>query len=346
MKMKFTPALQLDLLHDYFKDKAIPALQMQPTPETARLLSALNWLYRNTDTGMVCLAQVPTDASTSSNAPTDKEKVSSPPSERFSFAWTVNDHLFRNYTAQSLPFGQVFYSQFRVEENESGSELLPLYPLTFQLPLDQDLQELEKYTVADSLGEVVFSHDFLRPFNKTHLPVDLRGLGAGAYTIALYPKPLHPKHPVPPTEVKVYASDGFSNLPPIGVVEIERAGLAPAEDPFQLEFRPRKTYWRYFVYRSNGKTPGRANIKADGLPSGNGDFMAGTSVRELPNGKKAHVFTSPGEIQYSETPTGKVKLTLPDNDISMELPYGSPSSLRAAASEGPVTYYSDMYVNY
>ena len=341
MKMKFTPALQLDLLHDYFKDKAIPSLQMQPTPETARLLSSLNWLYRNTDTGMVCLASVPADPD-----PKDKEEESSLPSERFSFAWTVNDRLFRNYTAQPFPMGQVFYSQFRVNEKKSGSELLPLYPLTFQLPLDRALQDLEKYTVSDSLGEVVLTHDFLRPFTKTHLPVDLRSLGAGAYTIALYPKPLHPKHPVPPTEVKVYANDGYSNLPPIGVVEIERANLEPAEDPFQLEFRPRKTYWRYFVYRSNGKTPGRANVKGDGLPGGNGDFMSSTDMRSLPNGWKAHVFTSPGEILYSETPTGKVKLTLPDNDISMELPYGSPSSLRAAASEGPVTYYSDMYVNY
>lgn len=373
MQVAYAPLLKITLQHDYFPDGNSPVVQIIPTYATQRIMSQLGIRLVNRDYGAE-LFYNNGDNAQGGLSDTIKEQVIC-----LSYILRTNDPLFHNYTV--LP-EELFLSKVPYYSNlNTGTEffienlpLLPAVPANFKITANTPGTPL---TIANELENTLYiypeeeeSSDSFKPIfpaneDAKELIINLSGDTPGKYhlreggdlnTTVLYLPANWQKGDL--ALVTLYLGDAGEK----GVHLLDNDTIVPGE--FTATFTTRATKWRYHIIDQQEMHEGFKLLKKE-----TGEVVAELAdppiTRDLPNGVKAFILSSPDTIPLRKRPGQLFELSarakgnnreftipLPSADanrISFEEQPTTNAAASAAASDAasnpePPVFYSDIYV--
>jgi hypothetical protein len=321
MRLSYAPLVTLAARHRYFSNRVARSLHFAPTPDGAKTLLRLGWLWRAAPGGGFVLAE---------------PSVTSDAATRLVFALRFADPAFLAYTTPAWRLGWVWLYRPQAAASGAlkaalGAQSLALKSRLFahRFGATQHGRQIAVARAADA--KIVLTTPAPSP-QFDALTLDLSSLDEGRYQLQIDNV----------AALDFYLSDADpSGL--WGLVELDAAFARGAR--FVAAFGARRVFWRYVVL--GGAPSATLSLTARDAARQPVSFRGPSAANY--GGRAALCFQSAAPIALSERPGAAYAMSLAVADgagaeTNVALPYADPAQpFAAAAADGTAT--SEIFVN-
>ncbi|MEM7015477.1 MAG: hypothetical protein AAF585_28795 [Verrucomicrobiota bacterium] len=249
------------------------------------------------------------------------------------FGLQVLDSNFFNYTQWSADAGNGTIAYLSPTNQKENPRNLALTPEQTAIPISQPRKNVKAVSISRIGQEAEFVDASPSQSLELVYLADVGDQAPGGFTAAFEFEDGSSE------EFSFFASNELFHAPSPAVFEGQPGVQSPPI--YTLQFKARKTIWRYYLTGLTADQIGSTEIEPVSINEGNVSFSTGSSLVKLPTGQSALEIKSNQPIPLADAPKMRVMLRSDGMNDTQRLPCAGPDI--ALADDGK-TWVSNIFV--